>query len=285
MDEPGLEIPKRTDGRPRLAVLLTTKDEERHVEACLASVESIADGIVTVDSFSTDRTRELAARFGAVWEHEFLGSAAQKNWAIPRIDADWILVIDADERLSPELAAEIRSAVDRSDGTAAYRIRRVQRVLGAPVRFSGWGSDAVTRLFRAGKGRYPDRRVHADLDVDGSVGTLRAPMEHLTFESFAQYLPKVAKFALWGGAQAFRDGKRCGAATILSRSIWRFVRTYVFQLGFADGVRGAIVCGLQAYGTFLKWGHVAEWTLAERRGAPLVGMPEFEDQRRGATSS
>lgn len=281
MDAPRLTIAPRADGRPRLAVLLTTKDEERHVVACLSSAAPIADGIVTVDSFSTDRTAELAAPFGEVWPHEFLGSAAQKNWAMPRIDADWLLILDADERLSPALAAEIRAAVDRNASSpVAFRIRRVQWVLGAPIRHSGWGTDSVVRLIRSGRGRYPDRRVHADLDVDGAVSPLAHPMDHHTFTSLGRYLPKVSKFALWGGAQAFRDGRRCGTPTVLLRSLWRFLRTFVFQLGFLDGTRGALVCGLQAYGTFLKWAHVAEWTLAEERGEPLEGMPEFEEDRK-----
>jgi len=270
--------PLRQDGRPRLTVLLTTRNEERHVEACLASIRSIAEGIVTVDSFSSDRTRELAGKMGStVWTHEFLGSAAQKNWAMERIDTDWILVIDADERIPEALAGEIRNAVDRdSPGTSAFRIRRIQWALGQPIRWSGWQTDSVIRLVRSERGRYPDRRVHAEMDVDGPVGELSGRMIHHTFESLVQYLPKVGKFANWGAAQAFRDGKRAGGVTILARSTWRLVRTFVFQLGVLDGWRGAVVCGLQAYGTFLKWSWVAEWTAAEKSGRPIVGMPEFE---------
>lgn len=276
--DPRFACPPRPDGRPRLTVLLTTLDEERHVAACLASVRGLADGIVTVDSFSTDRTRELAEASGSVvWTHEFLGAAAQKNWAMARIDTDWLLVIDADERVPETLAREIRATVDRDAAEpAGFFVRRIQWVLGAPIRFSGWGSDAVVRLVRQGKGSYPDRRVHAEMAVAGRIGRLRGRMEHHTFESLEQYLPKLRKFANWGAAQAFRDGKRTGLATAASRAAWRFFRTFFLQLGFLDAWRGGLVCGLQARGTWEKWRQVAEWTRAEREGRPLEGMPKFE---------
>lgn len=280
--DPRFRCPARTDGAPRLTVLLTTLDEERHVEECLRGIAAIADGIVTVDSFSRDRTCELAARAGSVvWRHEFLGSAAQKNWAMERIDTDWILVLDADERVPAPLAREIREVVDRNlPSPAGYFIGRVPWVLGGPVRRSGWGSDAVIRLVRSGRGRYPDRRVHAEMAVDGEVGRLEGRMEHLTFDSLHHYLPKLIRFANWGAAQAFRDGKRGGMAKAAARAVARGLRTYVLQLGMLDGWRGALVCGLQAWGTWLKWAWVAEWTESESKGRPLAGFPEFERPQR-----
>jgi glycosyltransferase involved in cell wall biosynthesis len=277
---PFFRCPPRSDGRPRLTVLLTTLDEERHVGACLGSVAGIADGIVVVDSFSTDRTREIAAAAGAeVWQHEFLGSAAQKNWAMARIESDWLLVVDADERIPEGLAREIRETVDRNAaGPAGYSIRRVQWVLGAPIRFSGWGTDSVVRLVRSGRGSYPDRRVHAEMTLDGERGMLRGRMVHHTFESLERYIPKVDRFALWGAAQVFRDGARSGIGRAVTRSGWRFFRTFALQLGFLDGWRGLLVCALQGWGTFLKWARVAEWSEAERSGRPIEGMPRFEKE-------
>lgn len=281
--DPRFACPPRADGKPRLTVLLTTLNEERHVAPCLASVASIADGIVTVDSFSTDATRERAAEAGSVvWTHEFLGAAPQKNWAMPRIDTDWLLIVDADERIPPPLAAEIRRVVDAdAQQPAAFYIHRRQWACGAHVAHSGWKADAVIRLVRQGKGRYPNRRVHADMTVDGTVGRLAESMEHHTFESLSQYAPKMQRQANWGAGQAFRDGRRCGAATVAGRSLWRFFRTWVIQLGFLDGWRGLVVCGIQGYTTFLKWAQVAEWTAAEREGRPLLGMPPFDEGGEG----
>jgi glycosyltransferase involved in cell wall biosynthesis len=274
-----LEPLRQAPGRARLSVIITTYNEEVNIAECIESA-LWADEILVVDSFSTDRTVEEAQRFPVrLLQREYYGSAAQKNWAIDRVSHEWVLIIDADERVTPELAAEILRLLAAAPAVDGYFIRRENVFVDRVMRHSGWSTDKVIRLFRRDKGRYPNRRVHADLAIDGPTPLLDHPFLHYTFRSFDQYFDKFLNYAEWGAAQAFREGRRVGVLEITGRPLWRFFRTYVVQLGFLDGLHGLVLCSLQAFGVFLKYARLWEYRLRSSLGEE-INLPAFDEDPR-----
>ncbi|HWN80808.1 MAG TPA: glycosyltransferase family 2 protein, partial [Candidatus Udaeobacter sp.] len=166
-----------------LSVLVITLNEAHNLPDCLASVPW-ADDLLVIDSGSTDGTPDLARAAGArVVEHPFVSAGHQRNWALPLLRHPWCLVVDADERVTPELAAEIQRVV-LADGPAdGYAMPRRSFFLGTPIHHSGWGRDRVLRLFRRERGRYDDALVHESLELDGRRAELRAPLLHYTYRT------------------------------------------------------------------------------------------------------
>lgn len=239
-----------------LSLLITAKNEETMLPGALASVAGwVSEVVVVVDTASTDRTEELAREAGArVCRNPFVSSAQQINFGLELCRSPWVLVLDADERVSPQLAAAVSRELSHPRAEA-YAVRRVNWALGKPVRFGDWGWDWVVRVVRRGT-RFDERAVHG-VPVVAKVGKLAGQLQHLTFRSFEQYLPKVVDYAMRGAREALARGKKCHVLTAVARAEWRFVRSYVLRLGFLDGRVGLIVAVLSAYGTFLKWAAVA----------------------------
>lgn len=274
-----LEEHRAAPDRLALSVIITTFNEEKNIARCLESV-SWADEILLVDSYSTDRTLEKAQRFPiTILQRKYYGSAAQKNWSLDRVQNDWVLILDADERVPEPLAHEILSLLARTPGHYGYYVRRQNILIDRPVRHSGWSTDKVVRLFHRGHGRYPNRRVHADLEIEGAVPVLKEPMIHYTFRSFDQYLEKFLNYAEWGAAQGFREGRKAGFLEVGMRPMWRLLRTYFLQAGFLDGLHGVVVCGLQAFGVFLKYARLWEYNRRRGMGEEVV-LPPFDDDAR-----
>lgn len=246
------------------AVLLTARDEEEQLPGAVASVAGWAtELVVVVDPRTTDRTREAAASTGArVFEHPFESSAAQCNWGLDRCESDWVLVVDADERVTPALREEIAERLV-APAASAYAVRRVNFAFGRRVRFGDWGKDEIVRLVDRTKARFVERAVHGAV-VAPSVGRLAGALEHHTLRSLSQYLPKLHEYALRGAADLVAAGRRAGPLGVLAHAEWRFVRSFVLRLGFLDGGTGFVVAVLGAYGTFLKWAGVWEATTRRR---------------------
>ena len=262
---------------PGVSVVVTTFNEEHNIADCLESL-LWADEILVVDSYSTDRTPEIVQGYDRVRlvQRTYYGSAAQKNWAMDQCRHDWILIFDADERCTPELREEIRALVAKGPSHEAYTIRRRVFFLGQVIRFSGWQRDQVVRLVRKGAGRYPNRRVHADMKTRGPAPLLRHTMDHFMVEDFHTYALRIVKYSHWGAAQGWKEGKSPGFAEVMGRTAWRFLRTYFVQLGVFDGMRGLVFCLLQAYGTYLKWSILWSWRVNEARGV-RPDLPEFDE--------
>jgi glycosyltransferase involved in cell wall biosynthesis len=274
-----LDALRAAPGRLPVSVIITTYNEEVNIGDCITSA-LWADEVLVVDSFSKDRTVEIASGFPVeVRQREYFGSAAQKNWSLDLVRHDWVLILDADERVTEPLAREILELLIEGPKANGYHLRRRNIVLGRVIRHSGWSTDKVIRLFRKDKGRYPNRRVHADLDIEGAVPVLHNPLDHYTFRSIRQYFEKLVNYAEWGAAQAFREGQRVGFIEVGLRPLWRFVRSYVVQLGFLDGLHGLVVCGLQAFGTFLKYARLWDYRVRERMGE-TIELPAFDDDER-----
>jgi glycosyltransferase involved in cell wall biosynthesis len=266
--------------RPPVTALIHTLNEIEHIEECIRSVEW-ADEVYLVDSFSTDGTVErVREKFPRVRleQREYLGAAATKNYAIDRAAHDWIFVIDADERVTAPLRDEILRTMSGPLDRWAYSVGRRNFMLGKEVRFSGLQRDRVTRLFHRGHARYPNKRVHADLLVDGETGALRHKMLHYYIRTFDHMIAKMTRYANWGAAQMFIDGKTTNVFGIFGHPFGKFVRDYVLNLGFLDGARGLISVGMHVYYTFWKYAKLWELTQLKRLGKP-VPLPELDEEQ------
>jgi glycosyltransferase involved in cell wall biosynthesis len=262
--------------RPPITALITTFNEEKNIADCIKTL-LWCEEILVVDSYSQDQTVELARSFPGVKvvQREYLGAAAQKNWAIQLAEHDWILILDADERVTPGLRSEIEQTLAQGPKAVAYNVHRVVHFLHKRIRFSGWQHDSVVRLFRKGQARYANKRVHAKMITNGTAPLLKNSLLHLMADDFHEYAKRILKYGYWGGAQLWRDGRRANFLQIWPRSIWRFVRTYLIQLGILDGMHGLVFCMLQAYGTYLKWAMVWAWSQQERAGL-VPELPAFD---------
>lgn len=251
--------------RPLLSVIVPTFNEEETLPPCLESV-AFADEILVVDSFSTDRTIEIARARGArVVQREYGYSAQQKNWAIPQAAHEWVLLVDADERVTAELRDEILRTLADGPMADGYWIRRANHFLGKRIRFCGWGSDRVIRLFRRDVSRYQDRQVHAEIELPGPLPVLAHPLEHHTFRSFGQYWRKLDLYSEWGARQMYLEGRRPGAVQLLLRPLGRFIRMYFLRLGFLEGAHGVVLSLLGAFTVYLKYARLWEMRLLDER--------------------
>jgi len=262
--------------REKLSAIVTTFNEEGNIAGCLAAL-SFADEILVVDSFSKDRTVEIAATVPKtrVLQREYAGNGPQCNWAMDQAAHPWVLIVDADERVTPALAREIAELLEKGPSADHYRLRRDNVFLDRVIRHSGWGQDRLVRLLRRGSARYPEQLVHADMHPDGPTPTLVAPLLHYTLRSLPQYVEKLHRYAEWGARDLARQGRGAGMAEVALRPAWRFFRMFVLEAGFLDGLHGFVVCALQSYGVFLKWARVWELRRLEKMG-PSPSPPARE---------
>jgi glycosyltransferase involved in cell wall biosynthesis len=263
--------------RPAISAIVTTFNEEAHIAACIESL-LWCDEILVVDSFSTDRTPEICRGYDKVrfFQRTYFGSASQKNWAMDQVTSDWILIFDADERCTPALQREVEELLATGPEQEAYTIKRRVYFLDRVIRFSGWQHDRVVRLVKNGSARYPNRRVHADMITRGPAPVLHSFMEHYMADTLDEYIRRIEKYSFWGAAQNWKERKKSGFLEVFGRSIWRFFRTYVFQLGILDGMHGLAFCMLQSYGTYLKWALLWGWHINAARGR-MPSLPIFDD--------
>jgi glycosyltransferase involved in cell wall biosynthesis len=245
--------------RAPVSVVITARDEEEQLPGALASVISwAAEVVVVLDPRSADRTGEIAREAGArVLEHEFAGSGAQCNWGLDRCAQRWAFVLDADERVTPPLAAAIGEAV-REPRHDAYAVRRANHAFGRRLRFGDWGRDRVVRLLDRERVNFSELSVHGAVEA-ASVGRLAGELHHDTLRSLAQYLPKLHDYARRGGADLAAAGRRASILRAIGHAEWRFFRGFVLRLGALDGPTGWAVAVLMAYGAYLKW--LAAWDL------------------------
>lgn len=243
--------------RPRLSLIVITKNEAHRLAACLASVP-FAGEVVVVDSGSTDGTAELARRLGArvIETADWPGFGPQKNRALDAASGDWVLSLDADEAASPELAAQIRRVVEAGDAAsspfAAYTLSRLSSLAGRWVRHGDWYPDPVLRLFRRGAARFSDAAVHEGVVCDAAVGRLDGHLLHVGTPTLDDCLDKVNRYSSARAAQLRRRG-RGGLAAAVGHGLWAFVRGYVVRRGFLDGAIGFVVAVSSAESTYYSY--------------------------------
>jgi len=251
-----------------LSVTIITRNESAHIEACLASVDW-ADERLVVDCGSTDDTVALAERAGArVIVHEWPGYAAQKNFAASLATHDWILSVDADERVTPELADEVANLLATTPAAAGYRVPRLTWHLGRWFRTTDWYPDYQLRLYDRRRGRWKTRRVHESVDVDGTPGQLRHDLQHYAYRDITHHLETISRYTTLAAQDLFDSGRRVGASDVIIHPIAAFLRNYVLRRGIVDGVPGLIVSTMNAFYVFLKIAKVWELGRADGRRSP-----------------
>lgn len=256
----------------KLTVLIPCKDERRNIRPCIESVRTIADEILIADSGSTDGTLDIVRQIGGcrTIEREYVNSADFKNWAIPQARHEWVLLVDADERVTEPLAEEIRQVLaappDNIDG---YWVDRRNHYLGYPIRRCGWSPDSVLRLFRRDASRYRARFVHAEIDLAARrVGHFRHPLLHYTTWDTDQYVEKLNRYAGWGARNFTLERREPGTLSLLLSAPLRFVQLYFLRLGFLDGIPGFQVCMFAAFYSFMKKAKLWEMQHGRRQPDP-----------------
>ena len=252
-----MTVPDVWSAKAPLSVIVPCFNEEAVIAECLESLQ-FADDILVVDSFSTDKTTEIARRYTPrVLQHEFWSHGAQNNWAVPQAKHSWVLVVDADERVTPELADEVRTLL-RDPSRHGYEVRRRNFFLGREVRHGTWGSDYVLRLYHRDRGRYQERHVHSRVELDGRPGRCRGALVHHTYRSLDDYARKIHRFSRGGAMNEHERGKRGSAWKIVAHGVGRFFKTYVLKLGFLDGTEGLIIAFMEADYAALKYAKLWE---------------------------
>jgi len=240
---------------PTLSVILITRNEEANLADCLASLEGIAQQIVVVDTNSSDRTLDIAKSYGAViaQPQDWPGFGPQKNRALDLATGEWVLSLDADERLTPALKSEIVTAIHHSAHVDCFAIPRLSWYCGRFIRHSGWNPDYVDRLFKRGSARFSDDLVHERLIPSGQVAKLENPMLHYSFMDYSQVLQKIDRYSTASAEQAFAKGKTSTPLKAVLHGAWSFFRTYFLQAGFLDGPQGFTLAMSNAQGTYYRY--------------------------------
>jgi (heptosyl)LPS beta-1,4-glucosyltransferase len=241
---------------PALSAVVITFNEERAIARCLGSVAPIADDIVVVDSFSTDKTPELCRGFPVnftqrAWE----GYSPAKNFANSLAKNDFVLSIDADEELSPELTESIRE-VKKGPAAGAYSFNRITNYCGRWIRHGGWYPDVKIRLFDRTRARW-EGAIHEQLKGAENAKRLSGDCFHHSYSSVAGHLAQAKKFAALAAEELFKQGRRASSSAAILRLPARFVRDYVFKAGFLDGKNGLLIAAISAYAAYLKYSRLA----------------------------
>jgi glycosyltransferase involved in cell wall biosynthesis len=244
---------------PKLSAVLITRNEAANIERALASV-AWADELIVVDSHSTDDTAAIARRFtGRVTARDFTGYADQKNHGASIAAHDWILSIDADERVTDPLRQEIQRVMSREPEASAFRVRRVSHYLGRWIRSTDWYPDYQVRLYDRRRARWQARRVHESVAADGPIATLRSELEHYPYRDVSHHLATIDRYTTLAARDLHEQGRRAGWMDLALHPPLAFLRNYVLRAGVRDGLPGLLVSGLNSYYVYLKF--VKLWEL------------------------
>ncbi|MHB8054456.1 MAG: glycosyltransferase family 2 protein [Candidatus Aminicenantales bacterium] len=250
----------------KISAVVITFNEEANIEAALRSLEGIVSEIIVVDSHSTDLTVKIARRFTPkVFERTWTNYSDQKNYADDLAENPWILSLDADERLSPELREELRALATDDPLCAGFAMSRRVFYLGRWIKHSGWYPDRRVRLFRKDRTRWEGAYVHEDLVVRGEILRLRGDILHFTYRNIADHLARINVFSDLGAQKLYAQRKKCRLRHLLLVPPGRFIKSYILRLGFLDGFAGLVIAVLNGYGIFVRYAKLREiWKKGER---------------------
>ena len=252
----------------QLSIIIVARNEALNIVDCVRSAR-FADEVIVLDSGSTDGTADLARREGAtVVETDWPGYGPQNNRGIDMARGDWFFSLDADERITPELATEIRSAIN-GDAADGYRVPRTSMFCGRFMNHGGWRPDYTWRLARRGKARFTGHFLHAHLQVTGPTGTLRQPIVHYSYRSMEVVLEKLNRYSSASARDMTAGGRQGSLGRAIGHGLWAFFRTYVLRLGFLDGRWGFMLAVSNAEGTYYRY--VKLWLMQRPQGA--AGLP------------
>ncbi|MBN2348946.1 MAG: glycosyltransferase family 2 protein [Bacteroidales bacterium] len=237
----------------KITAIIPTGNEEENIEKAIQSVQFV-DEIIVVDSFSTDRTVEIAKKYTPrVIQHEYVNSATQKNWTIPQASHNWILLLDADERVTPELQEEIQELLQNEPEEVAYWIYRKNYFMGRHLKHGGWNRDKVIRLFRKDKCGYEEKHVHAEIIANGKTGILKNKLIHNTYPGFDRYVAKVNRYSWWSARDYDKKIGKLSCYHFFVKPSFRFFKHYILQGGFRDGIPGLTVAFLAFYALMTRY--------------------------------
>jgi len=239
------------------SVIIITKNEASHIGRCLESV-SWADEIIVLDSGSQDDTLSICRQYtDKVYETDWPGFGVQKQRALDKATGDWVLSIDADEVVTPELRMEIEQAFQQEQ-FQGYDIPRLSSYCGRQIRHGGWWPDYVLRLFRRQSGRFSDSLVHEKIFVEGAISRLATPLLHDAFVNLDEVLHKVNGYSSLGAEMLYQKGVRSSISKAIFKALWTFIRTYFLKLAIMDGRQGLMLSISNAEGTYYKYAKLLE---------------------------
>lgn len=268
--------------REPVSVAIITFNEAEKIRECLESV-SWADEVIVVDSLSTDETVEIAREFTSrVYERPWPGYVLQKNHACSLAEHEWILSVDADERVTPELRDEILEVLSQGDDLAdGYVLPRRTFYLGRWIRHGGWYPDAAIRLFRGTKGKFVGEDPHDRVEVDGEVRRLQNDLVHFNYRNISAQMATVDRFSTVSSEVMREKGKSASLLKMILKPPVKFLETYVWKLGFLDGMAGLIIAVLSSYHTFAKFAKLWEMSHVPE-GRPRIVPPAPDRTAPGA---
>jgi glycosyltransferase involved in cell wall biosynthesis len=242
----------------KLSAVVLTLNEEKHLPDCLASLHW-ADEIVVFDSFSTDRTEQITREHGARFiQHPFANYAAQRNAALDSVDADWVFFVDADERIPPALADEVRAVTERP-GPVGWWVPRHNYIFGKLTLHAGWYPDYQLRLLQRASARFdPDRHVHELVTLDGAEGFLQNPLIHLNYETIPEFVKKQYAYTRYDAGILRAQGRRAKPHNFVLQPLRQFYWRYITLGGWRDGWHGLRLSALMAYFQFVLYRHLRE---------------------------
>lgn len=237
----------------KLTAIIPTYNEESNIEAVIQSV-LFADEILIADSYSTDNTVAIAQKYPVkILQRAYQNSASQKNWVIPQASNEWILLVDADERVTPELEQEIKTVLASHPEQSAFWIYRKNFFMGKHMKHSGLNTDKVIRLFKRDACKYQEKNVHSEIITHGKIGFLKEKFIHNTYISFDDYVYKKNRYAWWSAGDHYKKSTRIGIKRFFLKPIYRFFKHYFLQLGILDGVPGLVYAYVESFGVFTRY--------------------------------
>ena len=248
-----------------LSVVIIAENEAENIAAALESVRWV-DDVVVVDSGSSDRTIEIAKRYTErVTTRQWEGYGSQKNYATGLASHDWVLSIDADERVSKELAEEIQALMESVPVMQGYRIPRTTRYLGRWIRSTDWYPDRQLRLYDRRVAQWNDRYIHESVRVQGRVGSLRAELYHHSYRGIGEHLSRMNHYTTLAAAQMMADGRRTNWLDLIAYPPLVFFRNYIWRRGFSDYLPGLIVSLMNTYYVLCKYAKLWEQQTKSKR--------------------
>ena len=254
---------------PTLSVAMIVKNEAHHLAQCLDTVTAWVDEIVILDSGSTDATQQIAEQYGAKFYQntDWPGFGKQRQLAQQYVTSDYVLWLDADERVTPELRQSIQAAITQDAPNTAYKIPRLSEIFGHKIRHSGWYPDYVIRLYRKDFAQYGDQLVHekVELPANANIQKLQGDLLHYTYRNIYHYLVKSAGYAKAWADQREKASKKATLWQGVSHAVGCFVKMYFIRLGFLDGKAGLLLAILSAHSTFVKYADL--WVRTQKSGS------------------
>lgn len=237
----------------KLSAVIITKNEEKNIRDCLESVKW-SNEIVILDSGSIDNTVRICREYGCkVIESEWFGFGPTKQLAVNSASHEWILSLDADERVSPQLQSSIKEIISNKESLEGYRVNRDSYYLGKLIRFSGWQNDRPLRLFKKERGRFNDSTVHESVLLDGRTGQIKASLLHYSYPDLETHLDKINRYTMLGAQKLFEQNRKASLPGALVRGIFKFLKMYIIKAGFLDGLYGLVLAIISSFGVSLKY--------------------------------